>query len=257
MSDNIFDTLIPNSVYNDLPHISVVAEAPSVHASDLAALREILGKHGSPQGVTIRLVHKHFDTLPGEVMIFEQFDVPDFGTVKTMKPIVPATTLDVRGVNFFVTDEGNLQAYEYAPSDGAAPNMSLPQSFIKEFCQAVLQNNLQHVFGLRLASEDKLDKVNWTEYELGAHRSTIMLQDSMPTPPGKIDYTTNTEWQAKLPQERKCGHGVNALCKHCKSHWSLHDIEGGSIYLSGEKLIPDTPIFNLVRSVSALAFECR
>jgi hypothetical protein len=69
---SIIDTFVPSSTYNTLPSISQVAGAPEDHSQDLQDLRELLKKHNVSKDVSIRLIHKHFDTTKGEVMVFDQ-----------------------------------------------------------------------------------------------------------------------------------------------------------------------------------------
>ncbi|KAI1264083.1 hypothetical protein F5Y18DRAFT_392467 [Xylariaceae sp. FL1019] len=93
-------TFVPSSTYNSLPLISAVAGAPEEHAQELKELRELLDKHQVPKGVSIRLVHKHFDTKEGEVIIFDKIPVPEHAAVQIMKPTIPSPDNQLRGNTF-------------------------------------------------------------------------------------------------------------------------------------------------------------
>lgn len=126
----------------------------------------------------IRLIHKHFDTKEGEVMVFEKVVVPAYGTVQTMKPAVPAVNHQLHGIHYFVDGEKSLQAYEYASC--ATPDVTAFQLFLDDFCRVVSERGLQHKFGLKFKGDDELSNVGWTEFEFHRKRGTIMLQDGMP-----------------------------------------------------------------------------
>ncbi|KAM3519491.1 hypothetical protein NHJ13051_007473 [Beauveria bassiana] len=85
----LLDTLVSPEAYNALPLISEVAAAPDTQFQHLEHLRELLHKHKVPKGVSVRLLHKHFDTNDGEVMMFQNVPVSNHGHVKIMKPVVP------------------------------------------------------------------------------------------------------------------------------------------------------------------------
>lgn len=79
----LLDTFVPSGTYNTLPLIEQVAGAPEDHAQDLQDLRELLNKHNVPKGVSVRLIHKHFDTTDGEVMVLTKFLSPDMESFRS------------------------------------------------------------------------------------------------------------------------------------------------------------------------------
>ena len=265
---SLIEKFLPFSIYNNLPHIRDVANAPNNHLEDLEDLRKLLAKHNVPKGVSIRLIHKHFDTQDGEIMTFDKLVLPTFGTVQTMKPIRPSNNHKLRGIHYFVNNTGSLQAYEYALFD--VPDMSKFTSFLEEFSHLVIERNLQHKFGLKLKVQDELDRMSWTEFEFHQKRSTIMLQKGMPMPNGDFDYTVSTEWNAILADDdtktckhkTTCRHG-NSTCNHCR-HCANHDVEyncsidGDSLdagfCLGGQRVTPGTPIFEVVNAIAVQAF---
>jgi hypothetical protein len=127
----------------------------------LADLRSLLAKHNVPNGVSVRLIHKHFGVLNGEMMAFKQVTAQPFGRLLVMSPVVPSETSHLRGVNYFVDDDGLLQAYKYTESE--VLDMSNYTAFLDEFCALVVQRGLQHMFGLKLPSDWK--ETYWTEFK--------------------------------------------------------------------------------------------
>lgn len=258
---SIIDTLLPSSIYNTLPFISQVAEAPGEHSKDLEDLRELLRKHNVPKGVSVRLIHKHFDTTKGEVMVFNKITVPGHGFVQIMKPILPLNSNQLRGIHYFVDDNMSLQAYEYGNYE--VPDMMGFESFLTEFCGLVSERGLQRKFGLKLQSEDDKDQTGWTEYELHAKRGTIMFPDGMPMPDGNSDYSVTTEWEAivnELPRTCKhtttCRHG-RSTCRHCR-HCNSHPDDSGVDYgdeagfcLGGQMIPPGTLVHDIVNQIIA------
>ncbi|OTA54013.1 hypothetical protein K449DRAFT_389539 [Hypoxylon sp. EC38] len=255
----LIDTFVLSSTYNTLPLISQVAGAPEDHSQDLQDLRELLNKHNVPNGVSVRLIHKHFDTIEGEVMVFDNIPVPGHGVVQIMKPIVPQNNNQLRGIHYFVDDNASLQAYEYGNYE--VPDMSGFEPFLVEFCNLVSERGLQRKFGLKLQHEDDADQTGWTEFELHSKRGTIMFPDGMPMPDGNSDYSVTTEWKAilnELPRTCKhtttCRHG-RTTCKHCK-HCNSHPDESvensgdaAGFCLGGQKIVPGTSIHDIVGQI--------
>ena len=73
---HLINTVVPCTTYNSLPHISEVASAPDHHSQDLHDLQHLRQEHCVPDTVCIRLIHKHYDTQEGEVMMFDKISVP-------------------------------------------------------------------------------------------------------------------------------------------------------------------------------------
>ncbi|KLU92189.1 hypothetical protein MAPG_11135 [Magnaporthiopsis poae ATCC 64411] len=256
----LLNALVPASIYNSLPHIHEVSKVPDDHDRDLEHLRGLLAKHKTPKEVAIRLIHKHFDTRENEVMVFDKMPVPGHGMVQTMRPMQTGNSTRLRGIHYFVDQAGNLQPFEY--SNGEAPDMASIQPFLDDFARSVAERGLQHKFGLKLNFDEDLENTSWNEFEFPQQRSTIMLQDGMPMPAGGFDCEVNTEWKVvfnEYPRTCKhsttCKHG-NTQCKHCK-HCMRHDEAGsqsqgglgGDLLLAGQKVLPGTPIHDIVQAV--------
>lgn len=266
----LIDSLVPSTTYNKLPHVGDVRDAPVDHAQDLKDLGELLIKHQVPKNVVIRLIHKHFDTKDGEVMVFETIDIPGHGKVKTMQPVATADNKALlRGINFFVNDEGRPQAYEYGRYD--LPELDI-ESFLDDFCSMVVQRGVQHKFGLSIRSDDQIERVAWTEFEFPLRRSTIMLQASMPKPEANGAWSVNTEWDGivRVPTDcshvKTCRHG-STTCNHekkCRGHEGHHadgceevgqdDYVENGFRLGGETILPGHPAFELVSAIAVHAF---
>jgi len=236
------DSLVPAALYNSLPHINEVSDVPEKYSKDLEDLRALLSKHNLPKGVFIRLIHKHYDLKEGESMAFSKVDVPLQGTVTVMHPTNPSETSKLRGVHFFVDEQGCLQAYEYSTTEG--PNISNYRSFLEEFCRIVSERGLQMKYGLKLQVDP--DEHGWTEFEFPSKRSTIMIPEGMPIPDGKYDLNVVTEW-GFLPTKRDCYH-CGHICWHCV-HVDSHET---GVYLGAQKVEPGTPIWGIVNAVIAV-----
>lgn len=75
---SLVDNFVPSSTYNTLPLISQVAGVPKEHSQDLQDLRELLNKHNVPKGVSVRLIHKHFDAKSWFLTGFPSQDMASF-----------------------------------------------------------------------------------------------------------------------------------------------------------------------------------
>lgn len=257
---SLIDTFVPSSTYNTFPLISQVAGAPTDHSQDLQDLRELLSKHNVPKGVSVRLIHKHFDTTEGEVMVFDKIPIPGQGVVQIMKPIVPPNSNQLRGIHYFVDANASLQAYEYGNYE--VPDMSGFEPFLAEFCSLV-SLRVEFVLGpsclVRIILVLRLEP----EFVLETSLGTIMFPDGMPMPDGESDYSVTTEWTAifnELPRTCKhtttCRHG-RTTCKHCK-HCNNHPDESAVNYgnetgfcLGGQKTLPGTPVHDIVDRIVA------
>jgi hypothetical protein len=90
---------VSSATYNNLPRIIDGAIAPKVNSNDLAALRALLSKHKVSDGVSVRLIHRHFDLIEDEVTAFREIMVPPHGDIRIMQPIIPGKALDLYGLS--------------------------------------------------------------------------------------------------------------------------------------------------------------
>jgi hypothetical protein len=242
------DTLISSSIYSSLPLIEEVQHVPSTNLSDLADLRALLTQHQVPLGISIRLIHKHYDVDDGEVMIFEDVAVPEYGSVKVMHPVKLPIKSSLHGTHFFVDQKGSLQAYEY--SRLPAPDLSDYQPFLRDFCRIVVERGLQMKYGLKLQYQP--DKTGWMEFEFPSKRSTVMIPDGWPRPEGDLAFQVITEWsgdsQSMKPLSFGCGHNVQS-CGHTRKYDSGRD-EDLKYYLGPQKIEPGTPVWAILSAVT-------
>lgn len=240
------DTLVSSSIYNSLPHIEEVQDVPSTNSTDLADLRALLTKHKVPLGISIRLIHKHYDVNDGEVMGFEDVAVPEYGSVKVMHPIKLPIASSLHGVHFFVDEQGSLQAYEY--SSLPAPELSDYRPFLRDFCQVVVERGLQMKYGLKLQHQP--DKTGWMEFEYPDKRSTVMIPEGLPRPEGDLAFQVTTEWGGdSQPLEQlsfACGHSVQS-CGHTRKLDSEEDL---NYYLGPQRIEPGTPVWAILSAVT-------
>ncbi len=277
----LVNRLIPFDLYNSLPTIKDVSNVPADHSQDIEDVRKLLVKHGVAQKVSIRLIHKHFDAKKGEVMVFNKAVLSGYGTVQTMKPVVPPNDHKLHGIHYFLNEDGDaFLAYEYVRSD--IPDVILCEPFLEEFCGLVTERSLQRKLGLKIKMHDDDDddkkETGWTEFEYPQGRSTIMFEDGMPTPKGDFGYTVSTEWGAPGNEDGKtnckhkttCNHGQKKCthCKHC-THCAHAPTEvaqagcggcgggdgghNGGVCLGGQNFPPGTPIHNIVKQAFSLS----
>ncbi|KAG5802276.1 hypothetical protein H9Q74_007610 [Fusarium xylarioides] len=243
------DTIVSPAVYNSLPHISEVSEAPKTHSADLAELRTLLSKHDVPSSVSVRLIHKHFDVSDGEVMAFKQVPAPPFGEVIVMRPERTAHDLPLHGLNYFVDSEGVMQAYEYTTDE--TMDMAPYLSFLTDFCALVTRKGLQMKFGLKLSAKEVSTAA--TEFEYPHLRSTITIPQGLPEPEILDDEGVITEWKGMAsgdPKKLFCLMHVQTCNQHCQNHSGRGENEPvGEWYLGGQNLVPGSEVYKLVRAV--------
>ncbi|KAJ5726570.1 uncharacterized protein N7483_007927 [Penicillium malachiteum] len=171
------NNFISSAAYNALPRLNEVASVVKDHANNLNALRAVLRKHNVPCGVSVRLIHKHFDITDGEVMSLKDVPVPSNGTVYSLGPLKPAQEpSQLRPVHYFLNEAGSFQAYEYTSAQ--VPDISGYESFLAEFGTLLVKRGLQRKLGLKLNS--KIDETGWVEFEFREKRSTIILPEGCP-----------------------------------------------------------------------------
>ncbi|KAI8716984.1 hypothetical protein NCS52_00993400 [Fusarium sp. LHS14.1] len=244
----IKNTFVSSATYNALPTILEVSHVPENHQKDLEDLRVLLAKHGVPSGVSIRLIHKHYDAEEGEVMAFKRLTIPSHGQVRVMRPESAPDASKLKGLHYFVDDDGSLQAYEYTTPDGVV-DLSGYQPFVREFCGLVMERGLHQKFGLKLGSSK--DDISSTEFEFPAERSTVMIPEGLPVPEGAFDVNITTEWGADA--ENKGAPGCSHTCSHVNtscSHGNKQDSGcGAEMVLGGQIVKPETPVWRFMNAV--------
>jgi hypothetical protein len=239
------DTMVSSTTYNSLPHIGEVLDVPKDESESLEILRALLVKHNTPSGVSIRLIHKHYDTEEGEVMAFKRLTVPSYGPIEVMQPVSTTNAFNLKGLHYFVDNDGSLQAYEYTSHSVA--DLSDYQPFVREFCRTVKKMGLQHKFGIKLRSG--LSNISCTEFEFPAQKSTILIPEGLPMLVDESKGRTATEWYADpsyIGAPSCLVHCVNAT--HAKKPKDSDGCDGEMI-LGGQRVEPGTPVWHLISVV--------
>ncbi|VUC26775.1 unnamed protein product [Clonostachys rosea] len=211
----LIETFVPSSTYNHLPLITEVASAPDIYKKDLEELRELMQKHNVPKGVSVRLIHKHFDTTAGEVMIFEKVAIPEPSFVQVMKPMVPSTSSKLR--------------------------------------ERGLQNIFG--LKLQLDSDAEHTGWTEYEFHAQRGTIMFPDGMPMPGGQSDLSVTTEWKAILKqLPRNCKhsttCAHGATR-CKHCR-HCTRHDgVESDELgyCLGGQNILPGSPVYDIVHQV--------
>lgn len=249
------DIFISSAIYNSLPYITDSAEVPTTHQKDLDDLRSLLDKHAMPAAVCLRLIHKHFDTSDDEVMVFRTIPVPHHGHIQIMGPMKFEQASPLHGMNYFVNQDGELQAYEYTTDD--ALDVSAYEEFFSEFRDLIIERGLQRKWGLKIGREG--EEAGYTEFEVAEKRSTIMVPLGIAVPEYEYEVTVTTDWPAKnVPPKVKCRHCHHCKhCTHCRKtkrggHGQGRKVKAGGegdsedLYLAGEILEFGTPIYTIL-----------
>ena len=244
------DKFMQSKTYNGLPFIHEVADIPKVHRKDLDDLRGLLQKHNVPEVVCVRLIHKHFDALDDEVMVLRAIPVSPHGIIQIMGPMMPQSATSLRGLNYIVNDDGELEAYEYTTAEG--PDMSNYSEFLKEFSHIIVERGLQRKWGLKVGLAE--DKGGWTEFEFPDKRSTLTIPQGIPLPPFQYDFSVTTDWHVEGGPITRCWHCNHCNhCGHCNhgGWWTVPSSTGSEesdLYFAGEKLESGSPIHTVVRT---------
>jgi hypothetical protein len=235
------DNFISPSAYNNLPHILNNADAIVTHQNDLEDLRAILRKHKTPPSICLRLIHKHFDIVDGEAMVFRAIQVPSQGNIVIMGPMNVQQAPPLRGLHYRVNSDGQLQSYEYTTAQ--AIDVSGYTKFFEEFCKVIVARNLQETWGLKIGGDSNNE--GWTEFEIADKRSTVMIRQSVVASKEKHGISVVTEWHA-APDP------LGPKCLHCEHPEPDADQTGrrnmNELYLAGEKLEYGSPIYVIVNA---------
>lgn len=222
--------------YNTLPHIYEVHDVPILFRKDLDDLRALLRKHKLPAVVSIRLIHKHFDTVDDEVMVIRTISVPPQVDIRVMGPMTPQRAPPLRGIHYLVDEEGQLQSYEYTTSSG--PDISGYETFLAEFCDIIIERGLQRKWGLGVGVEG--DRTDWNEFEVPSKRSTLMIPRSVVLPAYDYQLAVVTDWAAESE------HG-NYYCEADSS--GMHQLiryDQGQLCFAGKKLEYSSSIYSIL-----------
>ncbi|KAJ6035279.1 hypothetical protein N7460_009454 [Penicillium canescens] len=233
------------------------------HADDLYYLRSLLDKHDMPPSVCIKLLHIHFHLKPGEILVMHELDAPPLihGKIPFLEPMAPDTAPGkVYGCNYIVDDaSGSLQAFEYTTIAGGADLTAHP-AFVAEFCAAVLQREVQHMFGLAINS-GAAQHGSWMELDFPEKRATFLLQAhvSLPRSDRLVLRTTVT----KFPCLRNDKNKKRDTHIHVEHTWGSSKPTGfdgeepvdgvttkNGLHLTGIPLEPGTAFYTVASAIS-------
>jgi hypothetical protein len=199
--------------YNALPTIKEAANVSHKNVADLEDLQQLLAKHNVPEVVSIRLVHKHFDIIDGEAMVFRHIALPAYGTVEVMRATAIAST-QLHETHFLVNSAAQLQAYEYTTE----PTIDISEygTFVAEFVKIVVERKLQHKFGLKFKNHREEEvKVDRKEFEFPEEQCTITIPVNLPLPENIHTIDVDTDWGAlDIKRKRKRGGPSMTRCCH-------------------------------------------
>jgi hypothetical protein len=160
----------------------------------------------------------------------------------------------LRGLNYAVNEDGELQAYEYTTAEG--PDMSNHGAFLKEFTKLIVERGLHRKWGLKTGLAE--DKGGWTEFEFPGKRSTLTIPQGISLPPFEYDFSVTTDWDVAGwdvdggPSTRCCNHSNRFGHGSHGGWWTIPTTpdgsEGHDLYFAGEKLEFGTPIHSVVRT---------
>jgi hypothetical protein len=246
------ENFISPTAYNSLPTIQEVADVPSIYNKDRDDLRDLLQKHQVPDVVCVRLIHKHFDIVDGEIMVLREVQVQSQGTIQIMGPMNPQKSPKLRGLNYIVDDDGQFQSYEYTTSEG--PDMENYGAFLKEFRQIIIERGLQTKWGLKIGVPQ--DKMGWIEFEFPEKRSTLAIPPGVELPSLENELSVTTDWRSDAGPIMRCSHCNH--CTHCK-HWPYDglddkhrfgkccdDLDENELCFAGVKVKSGSPIHDII-----------
>ncbi|KAL2070712.1 hypothetical protein VTL71DRAFT_13738 [Oculimacula yallundae] len=235
---------IPASVYNGLPFINDVKDHPDEYKNDLKELKDLLAKFKMPDTICIKLIHIHFELLDGEVMAFRNVSVPPHGDIETLGPHQLVPDIKLYGCHHFVNESGELQAFEYMPTEG--PDMTLHAAFVSEFCAMVTAKGLQKTFGLSLRPDEQ-EQSGWTELEFPQKRMTFNVPSEIDLPDVPWGYVVTTKWAGIVDIPTNHGHHTHhAHMRRIRGEGTPDDDDQ---YLGATRLEIGTPFQQIYSSV--------
>lgn len=233
---NLKTSFISSAEYNSLPTIHDIPDLrDNQDRDDLCAL---LGKHSLPIGINVRLIHKHFDTLDNEVMVFRPVHCSSVANLQIMGPILSQRVPFLRGLHYLFDESGHFQAYEYTTAEG--PDLSKYTAFLEEFAKMIVDRGLQRNWGLRCGLEGS----SYTEFEVPEKRSTIMIPSEVSLPPFESTRSVVTDWQNGLRGDPK----AKGNCIETRSTHHQTKKVGDEYYLADTKLEYGSAVYHIVRS---------
>ena len=196
----ISTSLIPNTVYNSLPHIT---KQTVLSEDDLHAIGPLFIEHSMHSSFGVALLHKHFELEPDEVMVHKGL---------TCEPhLSPYDSLTAKA---FYLHNGKFQAYEHELD--CEPGILPDEPFLTALAQYLVDHNLGKTLALTRVGPDPWAPVL---LERGEGRSHVCSPAEKRVVDGhEVDYCgdhdfVDTEWRFRPC----CCGGVKAkVVKKCE-----------------------------------------
>ncbi|KAF8523270.1 hypothetical protein BU17DRAFT_85956 [Hysterangium stoloniferum] len=183
--------MIPTTRYNSLPNVQEAHELSLDFIPARNQLLSIIDRFGLNNEFGVRLIHKHFDLMDGEVMVFRHVMVKDVCEAVVMGPLPIGEAGVIEGKNFLIDINSRaLVPYEFTTNGGCDP--SKYPDLVHALLEADVESDALHVFGL-IAKPKQLTEA-YTEFELPALKSTIMVPARMipvDVNDGEVEISTN------------------------------------------------------------------
>lgn len=244
------ESFIPAQEYNALPHITSVISSADDHQAVIDALLKVISEYEVDEIFSVHLVHKHFDALEGQIMVYEtvqDLNHPEFQifTPRSVEKVAGS----VRGKYFLATTAGMMKAYEYTCDP--LPDVSHHGDFIMAFSNTIMELGMERMFALTIRSA--APKVEYNEIEIPELRSTILVQKSDWAPEG-----ASTDWANDFKSANAQGVPVREVYSgtkcaphlmHSRASFEEHPTEGansGIIALDGVRLAHKSEAFSII-----------
>jgi hypothetical protein len=235
-------------MYNTLPTIAkVTGVAQNLH-KEIAHLRAVIQRQDLQDTCSVRLIHKHFDLVEGEIMVFGAVPVAGLPGIMVMTPAKPDALPIIKGLHYYVGESGQLEPYKYTGSDAALDISKYPH-FLEEFAALLVDRGVQGNLGLAVALKGKREA--FQELEARERRSTLLIPAYVEMPPGYSEARTPviTDWPAEMtePYMNVCyttggsGHGAAVKIRGVGNN-------GDGISIDNVKLDNRTTLYRLIQA---------
>ncbi|KAH8115083.1 hypothetical protein DFH11DRAFT_144550 [Phellopilus nigrolimitatus] len=249
---------VDSEFYNSLPLVEDAAEAADKMQSVRDELASIMTEHNVADIFSVRLVHKHFDMLPGEMATFRKVTVPDVCDAIVMGPVKPTEGVQLYGKNFAVNNNGELVAYEFTTDANTGGDVGQYPEFVKKVTELLVRSGACAVFGL--SWEPLQEDEQYTEFELADERSTVMVPAAI-FPRDASDTILDTNWFS-LVKEAKTNCTVTRSGKHygCNQtrsgkHYGVQNVMQAAKEGKGHGLMDNSPFWKAMQDPTSDLFK--
>ncbi|KAF2744688.1 hypothetical protein M011DRAFT_479722 [Sporormia fimetaria CBS 119925] len=185
---------ISHTAYNRLPHIETQSPPSD---SGLREIGKLLVEHCISKEVGISLLHRHFDLKEDEVMVHN-------GLRCSPSHLSEPDADSLNPSSFFLSSNGDFQAYEYESSDDEPLDEILTTAFLEDLSDVLKIHQLEDRIAISKLNQDHDRLMEHCEVEERAHVCQPMR--------GKIEAREATEWKF---EEVGDAHVVPVAVKGC------------------------------------------